>query len=134
MKSLTYTTRYDNTKGEQDLKKAEMLNKRITQQMVTNIRKTTEISIALFQAFGGVIDQTYALGIQAGLRTLELISTVSTALAASTFGTTALLQAGAQAVAIALMLKAIVDLEAGKTENQQQTMNMIRVAQLATWR
>jgi hypothetical protein len=131
---MIFRGKYDNSEVDRQLKEEEAKSKRITAQMVSNIRKASELGIALFQAFGGVIDQTYALGIQAGLRTLELIATTQAALAAGTLGVTALITAGAQAAAIALMLKAIADLQAGRQEAAQTSLAFARVGQLATWR
>ena len=131
---LKYTASLDTKQLEAKAKETAARNKRLTLQMVSDVRKATELSIALFQAFGGVIDQIYSIGIQTGLRTLEFIVYSQAAIAAGTLGASFYIQAGAQIAAIALMLKAIADLRAGKQESAAQSLAAARVAQLATWR
>lgn len=81
-------------------------------QMVTNTRRTAQILISLSAVAGGAIDQTLAMGIEAGLLTLELVSTAATAESVTSMGLTAIFQYAA----ITSLINAIFAAKAGKTD------------------
>lgn len=108
---------------------------RLTNHMLGNIRRATELTIALIQASGIAIDQTFAIGIQAGIRILELYQSAS-ALTIAQLGTNpmAFLQVAAQAGAIAGMLITIGNLKAGRIEAARISSFAYRALQVATWK
>ena len=134
IRRLIFRSSIDNRDANRQLDDLKEKERRISAEVVSNVRKTAELSIAVFQAFGGVIDQVYAIGIQAAIRTVELISQAQTAIAAGTLGIGAVIQLAAGAGAIALMFAQIAALVQGRQEVAQQTARWVRVFQLATWR
>ena len=105
---------------------------RISREMIGNIRRGAELGIAMFQAFGGVIDQVYAISIQAGLRALEVVASIQ-ALQAGLPGVN-IAMIFFQSAAIAAMLVTIVNLKQGKRDAAVQSSAAYRALQLATWR
>lgn len=134
IKRMLFRATLDTSDGKAKLDELKEKEKRITQEMVSNVRKTAELSIAVFQAFGGVIDQVYAVAIQAGIRTIELISQAQLAIAAGTLGVGTAVQLVAGAGAIALMFAQIANLAQGRQELAEDKARWVRVFQLATWR
>ena len=124
----------DTTQLEAKAEEAQVAVTGMTRQMIGNIRRATELGLAMFQSFGGVIDQTYAIGIQAGLRMLELATTIRALQAATTVGASEVFMAFAQTAAIGLMLVTIANLEAGRNEAAAKWGAAYRAAQIATWR
>lgn len=81
-------------------------------QMVTNTRRTAQILISLSAVSGGAIDQTLAMGIEAGLLTLELVSAAATAESVASLGITAVFQYAA----IISLVNAIFAAKAGRDD------------------
>ena len=99
-------------------------------QMVTAMRRTAQLGISMASAFGVAIDQSYAMGIEAGLLSIELTSGIIAAESLTGYG---LLKAGAQAGAIASILITIGLLESGRTENAAQLQGAVNAFRLLSF-
>lgn len=115
-----------------EMKVAEKQSEAISRQMIGNIRRSAELGIAMYQAFGGLIDQVYAISIQAGLRSIELVASYQ-ALVAGIPGVN-IATVFFQAAAIAAMVVTIVNLKQGRREAAVQSSAAYRALQLATWK
>ena len=96
-----------------------------TQQIITGIRRTAQVGISMSQIFGNAIDQSYAMAIEAGLLTIELIA----AQQAGTLGITSVFQAGA----VISMITTIALLESGRADNAQQVQGAVSAFRLLSF-
>lgn len=106
---------------------------RASAAMITQLRRTAQIGISMAQVFGGAIDQTLALGIEATLLTIEMITVTSAAISATALTPMLLFRAGAMTLAIISMLTTIVQLERGQTENANKTRGAVAAFRLISY-
>jgi len=82
-------------------------------QLVTHARRVAQFSNTMAQVTGRAIDQTYAIGIEAGLRSVELVSSIIAAEALTGWG---LVKAGAQIITIETMIANIILMKKGRAD------------------
>lgn len=114
MSSMNIKTKITTDFGAANKKLGEFVSKHGNniRQMVTNTRRTAQILISLSAVGGGAIDQTLAMGIEAGLLTLELVATAATAESVASLGITAIFQYAA----IVSLINAIFAAKAGRQD------------------
>lgn len=86
------------------------------------------------EAFGGAIDATYGLAIQAATQLIQLVNTaaaVRTAVAASTLDPSLIFTLGAQIASVALLTATIFQLRAGKAQSAAQFRQFAAMTQIA---
>lgn len=97
----------------------------INAQMLTNMRRTAQVGMALFQTFGGAIDQTYGLILESALLAIE------TGVLASTLSPLQLL---ARSAAIISLLTLVAQIETGRREAITQTQASVSLFRMLTFR
>jgi hypothetical protein len=117
-------------RSQQEVDKSTQSAARAVNQMTTALRRTAQLGISMSTAFGTAIDQSYTMGIEAGLLTIELTSGVIAAESLAGYG---FLKAGAQAAAVASILITIGQLEAGRSRNAQQMQGVVSMFRLLTF-
>lgn len=108
------------------------------QASVGNIRRVAELTVAGLQAVGLVVDTSYLLAIQVGIRSVEFFTNLATlrtlALAGTPLGLFAIGQAVAQSGAIAALLITISNLQRGRTAAARLWRSGAMALQVLTWR
>lgn len=115
------------------LKEGERAVKKFRASMVTSVRRVAMVGIAMSTMFGGFLDQTYTLGIEAGLLSIELFTTISAAESIATMGASALFKAGASAAAIISMLIAIANLRSGNANAARKSQGAVQTFRLLSF-
>ena len=122
--SINYTANVNTTNAESKLNTLQEKMTRVDKALVATIRRTTQIGLSLFQAFGGAIDQSYALGIEAALLSIELYSSIAVAGGLTGVGA---FHAVALGASIASILATIVLLENGRAEAAGQMQHLTNI-------
>ena len=128
--NLNYTV---TTNGEDVAKDQAKTVDRINQQMLTTLRRTAQVGMALTQTFGGVIDQTYGLAIEAALLAIETAVTTDSALVLSG-NPAAIALVTARAAAVGSIIALILKIETGRTQGLQQTQSAVSLFRMLTFR
>ena len=118
---------------ETKLDEGEKAVKKFRVAAATSVRRIAQVGISMAQMFGGFLDQTYTLGIEAGLLSVELFATLQAADSIATMGASALFKAGAQAAAIISMLIAIQNLRSGNASAARKSQGAVQTFRLLSF-
>ena len=117
MSDLRFETSADTSTLDRQMDAAENRSTRIQRTIARNLRRTAEIGIQTVRAFGIAIDQSYILGVQAAVRTIELVLAIQAAESLAVYG---LAKAGLSAAAIAAILIQIALIEEARADSAAQ--------------
>jgi hypothetical protein len=107
---------------------------RTNTQLIEGLRRYTQVGQYMVQAFGGFIDTTYSMGIEALILSVEAQLKLSAAITAGTLGfNVATGQLALQAASIASLLVTISLLENGRNEAAAQTQAIVGATRLLTF-
>lgn len=119
------------SKLKEKMASARKVSANTIHQMVTSMRRTAQIGIAFNTAMGGVLDQTYAMSIEAGLLMVEFAAASAAASAAGT--PIGFIRSGLQLATIGALLATITMLELGKADSARRIQGGVQMLRLLTF-
>ena len=124
----------DTSEFDQDLDEAKTRATNTLRSMISHMRRVAQFGIAVSTAMGRSLDAQYTLMIEGVLVTIDTLIQVQAAIAAGTFGTSALIQATLSGFAVYMMVQTIIQLRQGKAEaaaESQRTIQAFRIMSLS---